>query len=403
MEHRLVDNIEKALGWPGPEQLGRAFARGIMPDTEVCGRLLTPQRLLDLVMRRSLAPHRLQCLVDGEFLHPQRYLTTSTARRGQVSMANMLRIGQLLKSGCTLVVDEINTYDPAMEVACRALQWWAHELVQVNAYLTTGEAAGFQRHWDDHDVIIVQCAGEKSWEVRGLSRPAPMYRDGAPNLEPPDEVVWSGNLRAGDVMHIPRGYWHQATRQERGDGFSLHITFGLTKRTGTHWLTWLADQARQQELFRHDIAWWASAEDRDAQHLGFVDAAVRLVISSSITDYLDQREHHQPASRHVITGGVFGPPTEVVCLTAFPPAVRRDDDTVIVGAPAGREIQFRVAAWPALRLLLSGRPVAIDKVSAGTGLDASVLADVLLAEGVCGEVTPELAAGYRGLLLPAGL
>lgn len=404
MEHRLVANIEKALGWTGPKELGQDFARGQLSDPELCGRLLTPQRLLDLVMRRSMPAHRLQCLVDGEFLHPRRYLATATARTGEMPMADMQRLGALLKSGCTMVVDQLNAYDPTLEIACRALQWWAHELVQVNAFLTTGEASGFRLHWDDHDVVIVQLAGEKSWEVRGLSRPVPMYRDGAPNLEPPDEIVWTGTLRAGEVMHIPRGYWHQATRQERGDGYSLHVTFGLTKRTGAHWLSWLADQSRQQDLFRHDIERWGTPEDWMAQHRVFVDAAERLGTDSSITDYLDRREHEQPASRHVVTHGVFGPPTEVVCLSEFPPKMTiNEDELVTVRAPHGRKIQFKLAAVPALRLLLSGRPVVIDKVSADSGADASVLAEVLLAEGVCGEVTAELAAGYRSMLMPAGL
>jgi hypothetical protein len=232
-----------------------------------------------------------------------------------------------------------------------------------------------------------------------------MYRDGAPNLEPPDEIVWTGTLRTGEVMHIPCGYWHQATRQERGDGYSLHVTFGLTKRTGAHWLSWLADQARQQDLFRHDIARWDMPEDRMAQHRVFVDAAERLVTNSSITDYLDRREHEQPTSRHVATHGVFGLPSEVVCLTEFPPSITLDDadETVTVSAPLGRKIQFKAAAAPALRLLLSGRPVVIDKVSADTSVDASVLAEVLLAEGVCGEVTAALADGCRRMLMPAGL
>jgi hypothetical protein len=405
MDHRLVANIENALGWTGPEDVGQDFVRGRLPDPELCGRLLTPQRLLDLVMRRSMPAHRLQCLVDGEFLHPRRYLMTAMARTGEMPMADMGRLGSLLKSGCTMVVDQLNAYDPTLEVACRALQWWAHELVQVNAFLTTGEAAGFRLHWDDHDVVIVQLAGEKSWEVRGLSRPVPMFRDGAPNLEPPDEIVWSGTLRAGEVMHIPRGYWHQATRQERGDGYSLHVTFGLTKRTGAHWLSWLADQSRQQDLFRQDIERWGMVEDRAAQHLGFTDAAVRLVTSSFVSDYLDRREHEQPPSRHVMTHGVFGQPSEVVCLTEFPPTVTldEDDEAVTVTAPLGKEIQFKPAALPALRQLLSGRPVVIDKVSADSGVDASMLSEVLLAEGVCGEVTPELAHGYRGMLMPAGI
>jgi hypothetical protein len=41
--------------------------------------------------------------------------------------------------------------------------------------------------------------------------------------------------------------------------------------------------------------------------------------------------------------------------------------------------------------------------SADSGLDASILAEVLLAEGICGEVTSELEAGYCGLLMSAGL
>ena len=69
----------------------------------------------------------------------------------------------------------------------------------------------------------------------------------------------------------------------------------------------------------------------------------------------------------------------------------------------GRKISLQASALPALRLLLGGRPVAIDKVSVDTGVNASVLAEVLLAEGVCGEVTAELANGYRGMLMPAGM
>lgn len=397
MEHQLVAGIEKALGWSGPQDIGREFARSSLPEVELCSRLLTPTRLLDLAMRRSLAPHRLQCLVNGTLLHPHHYLTTAKARQGQSVMADMDRLGTLLRSGCTLVMDEINVYDPALEVACRALQWWSHELVQVNAYLTTGQAAGFQLHWDDHDVIIVQLAGQKSWEVRGPSRPAPMYRDAEPNFDPPDEILWSDVLQAGDVMHIPRGYWHQATREGRGDGYSLHATFGLTKRTGVHWLSWLADQSRRDERFRQDIR--SSSDEHPDRRFDLVDAALELIVSSSITGFLAEREQQTPAGRHVITHGLFGRPTEVVCVTAFRPTVTRNNELVTVRA-AGKEIRFKSRAWPALQLLLSGRPVSVEKITTETSVDAAVLAEVLLAEGICAEVTEALAAGYRGLLMP---
>lgn len=71
-----------------------------------------------------------------------------------------------------------------------------------------------------------------------------MFRDAVPHFDPPTEVVWNGTLQAGEVMHIPRGFWHQATRQDKGNGYSLHLTFSFPKRTGVDYLMWLADQSR---------------------------------------------------------------------------------------------------------------------------------------------------------------
>lgn len=184
-DHRLVHGVEHALGWSGPSALGRQLAQGTLPDPDLVTRLLTPRRLLDVLMRRSLSPPQVRCLRNSTELHSRDYVTETTSRRGQaIPMVDMHGLGQLLESGCTLVVDAINRWDATMEVACRSWQWWARERVQVNAYLTTQDTSGFALHWDDHDVIIVQLAGEKTWDVRAPSRPVPMYRDAAPNSEP---------------------------------------------------------------------------------------------------------------------------------------------------------------------------------------------------------------------------
>ncbi|MGH3832667.1 MAG: JmjC domain-containing protein, partial [Pseudonocardiaceae bacterium] len=278
MDHQLVQHVEKTLGWVGPQPLGAKFAFGRMPDLNFCDRLLNPRKLLGLILRRSLTHPQLRCLQGGKDLHPTAYLTAATTSRGQrIPVADMRRLGCLLREGCTLVLDDVGPLDATLELTCRALSWWAGETTRVNAYLTTQDASGWGRHWDSHDVLCVQLAGEKSWEVRGASRPAPMERDAAPNLEPSTELVWSGTMRAGDVMHIPRGWWHQATRTGKGDGFSLHATFGLTRRTGVDWLAWVANQARADELFRRDLNQHSTPDDRDAQQRELAAAAARLV------------------------------------------------------------------------------------------------------------------------------
>ncbi|QYN26302.1 cupin domain-containing protein [Amycolatopsis sp. DSM 110486] len=369
-----------------------------MADPALCQRLLTPTRLLDTIMRRSLSSPQFRCFQNGEEIHPDRYLADVATRRGPSrTMARMDRLGQLMKSGCTVVLDTLDTFDPTMEITCQAMQWWSRELVQVNVYLTTNDAAGFNMHWDDHDVIVIQLGGEKSWEVRGTSRTAPMYRDTERSTEPPADVLWSGTMKTGDVMHIPRGYWHQATRTARGNGYSLHATFGFVKRTGVDWLSWMADQSRHQEMFRLDLGRWAAPEDQTTESWRLLSAIPALTVSRPPAEYLAARERERPSRRHVTTLGVFGPVTDVVCMTDFPPQFEHKADTIEVLA-AGKVLTFAAPAEPVLRLLLSGRPANLDEVSRLTGLDAHAVSGPLLEMGLCAELTEELASGFAGFV-----
>ncbi|WP_030230100.1 JmjC domain-containing protein [Streptomyces sp. NRRL S-350] len=401
MDHPFVRAVEKALGWDGPGALGTTFARGALDEPEFLGKLLSPNKLLDLVMRRSLTTPQFRIFHEGAELHSGRYINPAVTRRGQaIPMADMRRVGSLLNSGCTLVLDEIDFFDPVMEVVCRALQWWSHELVQVNAYLTTQEASGFKLHWDDHDVLIVQLAGEKSWEVRGASRSVPMYRDSAPNIEPSEEIVWQGTMKAGDVMHIPRGFWHQATRRDQGDGYSLHATFGIVKRAGVNWAAWLADQCRTDEAFRRDLDRW-NPDQWDRQQEALVQTVGRIAAELPPAEFLAARERERSSARHVPFIGSFGKPDAVVCVSEFEPTLR-DCSGVVEVIASGKKLTFAAKAAPALRLLLSGHPVNIAAAAADTGVDVEHLAEILIEEELCTALTPELSLGYTELSTAAG-
>ncbi|MCF3168295.1 MULTISPECIES: cupin domain-containing protein [Streptomyces] len=393
MEHQLVRALEKALGWSGATELGTSFARGNVNDPSLLSRVLTPNRLLDIAMRRSLHRPQIRCFREGEEIHPAVYFTDSVSPRGQsISMVNMRNLGSLLEQGATLILDQANVFDPTMEVACRALQWWSRERVQVNAYLTTNDAAGFPLHWDDHDVLIVQLAGEKTWEVRGTSRSAPMYRDTDPNTTPSEELLWAGTVRPGDVMHIPRGHWHRATRRDSGSGMSLHVTFGITKRTGASWLAWLADWSREQEIFRRDL-------DRSGTvgHSAIADSATRLLAERPPGDFLTVYEQETAPARHVPFLEIFGPLTSVVCITHFRPRIDENKAAVDV-LTSGKKLTFATEALPSLHLLLSGRPVRLDEAVSQAGAEAAEVAAILVKEEVCAPLTPELSSGYTGLV-----
>ncbi|WP_460066149.1 JmjC domain-containing protein [Streptomyces sp. YKOK-I1] len=396
MKHRLIDAIETALGWSGVDDLGKSFVRGSTDAPDLMSRILTPNRLLDIAMRRSLNRPQFRVFREGEEVHPAVYFTDSVSPRGQsIPMVNMHSLGTLLRDGATVILDQANVFDPTMEVACRGLQWWSRERVQVNAYLTTNEASGFPLHWDDHDVVIVQLAGEKEWEVRGTSRSVPMYRDTDPNSTPSEEIIWSGVMKTGDVMHIPRGHWHQATRNGHGSGKSLHVTFGITKRTGASWLAWLGDWCRESEVFRHDLEPRHGADDR-----ALTDAAAQLIVERPPAEFLASYEQAMPLPRQVPFLDVFGRLDAVVCTTHFPPRIQDNGETVDVSA-SGKKLTFKAKALPSLRLLLSGRPVHLDQAVPAVGAEVVDVAEVLVKEEMCAPLTPELSSGYTGLVTTA--
>ncbi|MFD5240726.1 JmjC domain-containing protein [Streptomyces tendae] len=392
MEHRLVTHIEKALGWAGPGSVGTAFARGRLTNPELPARLLTPHKLLDLIKRRHLANPQLRCYAQGDEIHPSTFLSANVNRRRQaVSQADMAALGRILNEGGTVVLDHVDFFDPTLEVACRALGWWSGELTSANAYLAVGETDGFHLHWDDHEVIAVQISGEKSWEVRGPSRPAPMYRDAERNRTPSEEVLWKGTMRAGDVMHIPRGYWHTATRLGSGSrGHSLHVTFGFTKRTGVTWANFLSDAARADETFRQNLE-----SEEGATHKVLTDKLSALATDYSPERYLDELRSSTPPARHLPYVTAFGRPDGVAAVTEFAPSIVRSGDTVQV-CGGGKRLTFHERAEAGLRTLLSGHPVYLD----GTSEDIITLADLLITEGLCEPLTGESSSGYTGLVTP---
>src|SRR5690606_41802900 len=115
-----------------------------------------------------------------------------------------------------------------------------------------------------------------------------------------------------------------------------------------------------------------------------------------------QRAFHQESAPpgHVPDLDTPVPRGGVVCTTHFPPRVMENGETVDVVA-AGKKLILTVKALPALRTLLSGRPVLLERAAAVVGAEVMELAEILVKEELCAVLTPELSSGYTGLVTSA--
>ena len=154
-----------------------------------------------------------------------------------------------LRDGATLVLDAVHEMHEPLRRLCAGLAAEFHAHSQANLYACWGESQGFDVHWDDHDVFVVQVDGAKRWDLYGFTRAAPLRREREPAEAPthqPQQIV----LEAGDMLYLPRGYWHAAAGLGEP---SLHLTIGLSRKTGVDLLHWLADEAMAEEAVRADL------------------------------------------------------------------------------------------------------------------------------------------------------
>lgn len=131
--------------------------------------------------------------------------------------------------GATLCINDVHRLLPRVRQTCHAL---AKELgcwVGCNMYVTPSGCQGFKPHYDDHDLLVLQCFGSKRWTFHdSYSNKVPtplrgMRFNSAVHI--PNDSSESILLEAGDVLYVPRGHMHSAEAQ--GGTSSTHLTFCL--------------------------------------------------------------------------------------------------------------------------------------------------------------------------------
>lgn len=156
-----------------------------------------------------------------------------------------------LEKGATLVINGVNQIDP---VVSRFSSFIGRELntpINTNCYASYTSKQGFDTHFDEHDVFIVQVEGSKLWAVFEPTIEHPLHiqalnKGDAPTSDPYIEC----ELKKGDVLYIPRGHWHHAVAATP----SVHLTVGPESRSGVEYLQWAVSQMMHgDKFFRQDI------------------------------------------------------------------------------------------------------------------------------------------------------
>jgi hypothetical protein len=249
------------------------------------GDLLPWRQLNEILSRHRLDFPRLRLMRDGKRLETSSYLRHTTGGRQKVSIPRLrsIPLTEHLREGATLVLDAVDELYGPLEELAQGLELCFREHIQINAYAGWQTSRGFDLHWDDHDVFILQVTGRKRWSVYGMTRPHPLARDLETGERPAHAPLWEETLVDGDFLYIPRGWWHVAMPLAEP---TLHLTVGIHNRTGIDLLHWLADRLRSSESFRRDLPRLSDNAER-AAHLQRLRAELLAEWDAGLLDKYD--------------------------------------------------------------------------------------------------------------------
>lgn len=224
-----------------------------------------------ILERQRLEPPRIRLSKDSRNIPASAFITSFNDSRGaRISRIRPEDVRQQIEEGATLVIDAVDELHGPLSQLAFGLEQGFRESVHINAYLGAQGQPGFETHWDTHDVLVLQVYGRKRWTVYGMGRKYALAGDAQYAKDVPQPPAWTGVLEPGDVLYLPRAWWHDAC--STGEP-TLHLTVGIHTPSGLDFVQWLASKLRDHEIVRRDLPRFAAAPARE-EHLGELRKAI---------------------------------------------------------------------------------------------------------------------------------
>lgn len=142
------------------ETWGRSFLK-IPGDPNRFNGLIDFAVLEDMLSRVPLEETRFRLVKNGKTIPPADYRVPR--RKGTVVSSGPL--ARRLAEGCSIVLEFADDLSAPIGDLAAAFYRELGVRTHVNLYASWKPTPGFDLHWDDHHVLILQVEGSKSWKV----------------------------------------------------------------------------------------------------------------------------------------------------------------------------------------------------------------------------------------------
>jgi ribosomal protein L16 Arg81 hydroxylase len=166
------------------------------------------------------------------------YLDVGTLRHRLIKPV----VYEFLRKGATLIANKISNEAKVQAFSKRIADYTGHRVVN-SAYVAFGTKDSYRCHWDTRDVFAIQLIGRKRWILYEPSLELPLYTQQSRDYEHlypcPAAPYLDVTLEPGDVLYVPRGWWHNPL--PLGEA-SFHLALGTFPAYAIDYLGWMVSQ-----------------------------------------------------------------------------------------------------------------------------------------------------------------
>jgi hypothetical protein len=334
--------------------------------------LFSWQELNAILSSGFVSVPRMRLMIKGAAVDESLY----SEERGQRRWPDSGRVQDLMRQGATLILQNIEGVNPRLNTFVRELERDLGADMRVDVVATCASVPGLNMHWDNAECFNLQLDGEKRWQVKRPERLYPLTAtsrfptrsDLVKPGEPETPPTWEATIVPGDLLYLPRGWWHAVTPHVSP---SLHLSIAVDIPTLHDFLQWFAQEAVAQESVRRSLPVWQSNVDRRATFTALLASLKDSLSADTIDGYLAQLGISAlPRPDYALPdAGTPGAPrldahTAVRLRSSKPLGWTRDGDSVAFEW-RGQPYRFHEQLLPALRKLETMRSFTIDELSAG--------------------------------------
>lgn len=148
------------------------------------------------------------------------------------------RLAKYLNDGATVVLNRVEAHSLRIKELCLDIASFASAHTIANGYFSTASTPSFGKHWDTHDVFAVQLLGRKRWQLFAPTFDLPVAGQTSKNFKNDCPPVASMDviLTPGDVLYVPRGWWHEVRALNEP---TFHVAIGTHAPLVRNYVSWL--------------------------------------------------------------------------------------------------------------------------------------------------------------------